>query len=272
MNIHELEQGTRLNNNELCSIFKCSSQGGMRRSKETNSLLLIANHIESLYDDRWENDIFYYTGMGQKGDQSLNFSQNKTLNTSFENNINVYLFEVFEKHVYTFQGRVILIDIPYQEMQPDNNSNLRKVWIFPLKLIEGTNYIPKQVVPQSNTPKKRKKLSISNLKTLVENNKPTFIGNKNRTTHVYNRNKYIIDYALERAKGFCQLCDQPAPFKNKIGDPFLEVHHVVPLSKGGTDTYDNVVALRPNCHRQIHILSISKDIAKLKNAAYIKLS
>lgn len=36
----------------------------MRRSKATNTLVLVSNHVESVYDDRWEGDIFHYTGMG----------------------------------------------------------------------------------------------------------------------------------------------------------------------------------------------------------------
>ncbi|EKM6788635.1 HNH endonuclease, partial [Escherichia coli] len=34
--------------------------------------------------------------------------------------------------------------------------------------------------------------------------------------------------------------------------PYLEVHHVIPLSKGGADTPENCVALYPNCHKALH--------------------
>ena len=36
-----LTQGSTLSNQELCSLFGCSTQGGMRRSNDTNTLVLI---------------------------------------------------------------------------------------------------------------------------------------------------------------------------------------------------------------------------------------
>jgi len=61
-----LEQGSEIDNQKLCEIFKCSTQGGMRKSNSTNSLVLISNHINSIYDDRWIDDVFHYTGMGKR--------------------------------------------------------------------------------------------------------------------------------------------------------------------------------------------------------------
>ncbi len=69
----------------------------------------------------------------------------------------------------------------------------------------------------------------------------------------FDRNPYVAEYAKRRANGICQDCHQAAPFVVKrTGEPYLEVHHVVPLAKGGTDTPDNVIALCPNCHRRRH--------------------
>ena len=66
----------------------------MRRSKVTNTLVIVSNHVESIYEDLWdENGVFQYTGMGTEGDQSLSFMQNKTLSQSVTNNVGVFLFE-----------------------------------------------------------------------------------------------------------------------------------------------------------------------------------
>jgi len=65
--------------------------------------------------------------------------------------------------------------------------------------------------------------------------------------------------------GTCELCDQPAPFTKKNGDPYLEVHHVKQLADGGEDTINNAVALCPNCHRKMHSLGLKSDLAKLTN-------
>lgn len=91
---------------------------------------------------------------------------------------------------------------------------------------------------------------------------------KSKTTStVYDRNKFISEYAKRRAKGKCQLCIKKAPFKNKSGQPYLESHHIIWLSKGGKDTIENTVALCPNCHKKMHIINSKSDIKKLINAA-----
>ncbi len=77
------------------------------------------------------------------------------------------------------------------------------------------------------------------------------------------RNIYIAEYAKRKAKGTCQLCGNPAPFNRADGEPYLESHHIVWLSKGGEDSIENTVALCPNCHRKMHVLNDSKDIEYL---------
>jgi 5-methylcytosine-specific restriction protein A len=67
--------GDVIDNTRLTEIFKCSTQGGMRRSKETNTLILVMNHVNSIYKDEWQDGIIMYTGMGTAGDQSLEFAQ-----------------------------------------------------------------------------------------------------------------------------------------------------------------------------------------------------
>lgn len=94
MKIDDVTIGMEINNDTLCEIFGCSPQGGMRYSKRTNTLVLISNRVTSIYTDDWDGDILLYTGMGQKGDQSLTFAQNKTLAESNSNGVTVHLFEV----------------------------------------------------------------------------------------------------------------------------------------------------------------------------------
>ncbi len=69
----------------------------------------------------------------------------------------------------------------------------------------------------------------------------------------YKRNPDIVVLALRNAKGRCEICGSLAPFlRASDGTPYLEVHHRVPLSDGGEDSLENVVAICPNCHREIH--------------------
>jgi 5-methylcytosine-specific restriction enzyme A len=113
----------------------------MRRSHQTNTLVIVSDHTKAIYEDRWINDTFHYTGMGLEGDQSLGFAQNKTLSESQVSGIEVFLFEVFEQGNYTFIGKVELAGNSYQEDQLDKNENLRKVWVFPLRVARGEPHV-----------------------------------------------------------------------------------------------------------------------------------
>lgn len=80
--------------------------------------------------------------------------------------------------------------------------------------------------------------------------KPTF---ELRVVKVFKRNPDVVAEVLNNATE-CQGddCKRPIPFLKVEGDPYLEVHHKIPLSVGGDDTVDNAIALCPNCHRKIH--------------------
>jgi hypothetical protein len=82
----------------------------------------------------------------------------------------------------------------------------------------------------------------------------------------YQRNPHVVALAKKIAEGYCQLCEMEAPFVDKDGNPFLEVHHIKPLAEGGADTIKNAVALCPNCHRKMHNLAQNSDKVKLINA------
>ncbi|MGI6136863.1 MAG: hypothetical protein ACOYEE_03540 [Christensenellales bacterium] len=126
--------GNTYKNQDIMKMFVCSSQGGMRRSNTTNSLVLICDHTKPLYDDKWINGLLHYTGMGQRGDQNLYYMQNKTLYESNTIDIEVHLFEVYNPTDYVYRGQVYLAEHPYQEDQIDGAGFKRKVWMFPLAL------------------------------------------------------------------------------------------------------------------------------------------
>ena len=79
----------------------------------------------------------------------------------------------------------------------------------------------------------------------------------------YNRNSAVAQRAKKQADGICQLCGNPAPFKDEHDQPYLEAHHIQWLSQGGKDADDNVVALCPNCHRKMHVINDFYDRQKL---------
>ena len=262
----DLKIGETIDNKRLCEIFKCSTQGGMRRSLKTNTLVLVSNHVKSIYDDRWIGERFHYTGMGTIGDQSRSSGQNRTLDQSATNGVCVYLFEVDRKGEYIYQGPVRLADNPYQEEQPDEEGNNRKVWVFPLGLISG-NPIPVNksefIGTQQSRERKAKQLDAAELAKRAKEARPK-AGQRSVVSVEYERDPHVAAYAKLRANGRCQLCLNPAPFHNKAGVPYLETHHLEWLAKGGEDTPANTVALCPNCHRRMHVLDDPADIEKLR--------
>ena len=265
-----IKPGDVIDNDTLRAIFQVSHQGGMRRSLKTNSLVLISDHIKSLFEDKWVNNFFQYTGMGVTGEQSLSVQQNKTLVESKTNGVRLYLFEVFEEGKYVYDGEAELTDKPYLSRQPDSEKNLRDVYIFPLKL-KGNKRPPvlKKELIESKEETVRKKVHKLSFEELEEQAKysPPEGGKREVTQVVTERSPVILEMAKRKANGICQLCNRPAPFHTRAGDPFLETHHIVSLADGGPDIIENVVALCPNCHRKMHVLNSSADVAMLKNKA-----
>jgi mutator protein MutT len=136
--LHELEKGRSYKNVDISRIFLVSTQGGMRKSKRANSLILFALHnTNNPYEDKWGQDgIMHYTGMGLTGDQSVDYRRNKTLAESRQSGIDVHLFESFESNEYIYRGQVELASGPYYESQKDEDGHNRQVVKFPLRVVE----------------------------------------------------------------------------------------------------------------------------------------
>ena len=63
---------------------------------------------------------------------------------------------------------------------------------------------------------------------------------------------------LYRDNFTCQKCGEFHAFQNEYGvaipidDGKLNVHHILPVCKGGGDEPENLVTLCINCHKEIH--------------------
>lgn len=268
MEISELQQGQILTNKEVAETFLCSTQGGMRKSNRTDTLVLISNHIESVYSDRWDKNILYYSGTGRTGDQDLSSAPNRTLAESSSNNVSIHLFEVFENNQYTYQGEVSLAGSPFSELQEDAAGNERKVYVFPLKLRyeQQPTLVSENVLNDIVQQQEKIVKSISDEELLRKiKYVPNQPGQRQVNSKTYERNPLISEYTLRRAKGICELCKQDAPFIKTDGTPYLEIHHIEWLANGGEDTIENTVALCPNCHRKMHSLRLESDVKALKS-------
>lgn len=128
-----LEIGQIIRNSDIVEIFKCGNMGGMRRSKTTNTLVIVSDYTKGIYHDKWIGGVLHYTGMGKTGDQDINWAQNATLAACGRNDVDIHLFEVINAGEYVYCGRIELVDKPYIDIQPGEDGIDRKVWMFPIR-------------------------------------------------------------------------------------------------------------------------------------------
>jgi predicted restriction endonuclease len=76
------------------------------------------------------------------------------------------------------------------------------------------------------------------------------------------REPAVKQYVLIRANGMCEVCGKEAPFKKDNGEKYLETHHIMPLAKDGDDSIENVCAVCPNCHKELHFGEKKDEISK----------
>lgn len=224
----------------------------MRKSNVTNTLVLVSNNVTSIYSDRWTNNVLHYTGMGQTGDQDLT-QQNRTLAESPLNGIRIFLFEVFCLREYTYVGEVTLDAKPYKSRQLDRDQKERQVWIFPLRLITPIFIPDRDTVekPFLDKLKTAHQLDEAELRARATLGDPQ-PGKRLLTATQFTRSPWVAEAVKRRARGICEACQEAAPFASTTGEPYLEVHHITPLSEGGFDTMTNTAAICPNCHRRCH--------------------
>lgn len=255
-----LQKGKYYSTTELTNEFGGNKQHGIIYSREQNVILAISGGVK--YKDRPDENnpgIFLYHGSGENRDQDPEDARvgNRQLKNSVKNNTSVYLFEKLKKgDKCKFIDEVRVIGEPYYD--PTDIPGSRKL-IFRLQylsnqsiddLMEAIKDTPEEELIRIVHSKPKTKTSIS--------------------TH-YDRDPYVRLYALRRSKGICDLCGKDAPFKKKDGSPYLEVHHIVPLSEEGEDSWNNVCSLCPNCHRKMHIVKDDGDKQKLLKVASVQL-
>ena len=164
----------------------------MRRSLTTNTLVIVSNHVKSIYDDRWDDDVLHYTGMGTKGDQSIDSAQNKTLAQSETNGVLIHLFEVFVDQEYFYRGIVALCNDPYFERQPDERGTARDVCVFPLRLKSDSAPIDREYLSKAFVKKSKKARRLTDDEVFERaKNANTRTGFRTTSSKQYNRNPLL---------------------------------------------------------------------------------
>jgi len=125
---------------EISALLGGDTRKGIALSNKINAILLFRNENEIYADYFYPNgtrDYFMYTGIGRKG------HQDSLKNNMYKLNIDVLSHKrdnnsliVFDKRDsnYIFVGEYELTET-HQNIQPDDNNNLRRVFVFHLKKI-----------------------------------------------------------------------------------------------------------------------------------------
>ncbi len=219
--------------------------------------------------------------------QSLFNSENDTIREAIINDLNLYQPNeggLYRKHKETFCANLIVVRNLRLLPKPFPVGLLFKVsdgkalknrtqsggWSLVYKFqsdIQNFDVISKDVFDEhfeSEVLKSSKSKQIDRQTRLLNANP---IPTKSAVlSNAFNRNSDVVAEVIFRANGICELCHQPAPFaKASTGEPYLEVHHWIPLADGGHDTIENAAALCPNCHKQAHF-GLNKEYIKIHHS------
>lgn len=207
------------------------------------------------YEDGWQpdNGIFLYTGEGQVGDMSFK-AGNRAIRDHVQDGKTILLFEALGKRLpVKFIGAFECAAYDFQKGS-DRDGNLRKTIRFHLLPVEkdGEETIEEDgdIVPLPTNGVSLSVLRQHALNAVLPEDADDWKEAKVRRRQ---RSDTIRRYVLARANGICELTGDPAPFLTKLGQPYLEVHHINRRSDGGLDDPRNCAAITPTAHREIHL-------------------
>lgn len=91
-------------------------------------------------------------------------------------------------------------------------------------------------------------------------------GNRKKTKKVietFERNRKAVS-KLKQLYKTCQITGDRFVFPKENGEPYLEVHHLVPLGEGGADNPANLVVISAHVHRMLHYAVVEGiDLSKI---------
>jgi 5-methylcytosine-specific restriction protein A len=84
-----------------------------------------------------------------------------------------------------------------------------------------------------------------------------------KVVETFERNQKAVR-KLKRLYKTCQVTGDDFVFSKVNGEPYLEVHHLVPLGEGGSDDPANLVVISAHIHRMLHYADVEGiDLAKI---------
>lgn len=244
----EFSVGTRYLRKEIHDEFGGQRQYGISTPANDSCIFVFTDPSteEYGYRDRFRNNgLFVYSGEGRVGDMEMAGGNDRIRHHS-ENGDDLLVFEVIDEldgaDVVTYTGQYEYVD-HYWERARDDTGTVRDAIRFVLAPLGGID----SGIPETDLDE----LSDDELFERAKTSGTTGHGSGG-TAEGMPRSRIVREYALRVADGTCQACGEDAPFVGNDGEPFLEVHHLHRVSDGGVDDPENVVAVCPNCHREIH--------------------
>jgi len=242
---------------ELMVRFGGQQYGGISTPSATPFVFLFTGEEGEAYGyhDGWDGREFLYSGEGQLGDMKWQ-AGNKAIRDHVMNKKRLLLFMRHErgKTAQRFLGE-FRFEGYFTRLTLDRKREPRQALVFRLLPVDA-EFQPTPDVWGVLTEVDQLSLESTLPVPVVAPMGVVRPSRRERTSMTYVRDQEVVAFVLGLAAGICEDCREAAPFLTAAEVPFLEVHHVVPLSEGGADTVTNAVAVCPNCHRAAHL---SKD-------------
>ncbi|MEL5552666.1 MULTISPECIES: HNH endonuclease [Serratia] len=247
----------------LHDLYGGQEQGGISTPKEFPVIFIFTGETGEThgYKDGWSNnDHFSYTGEGQKG--NMQFTKgNKDIRDHKENGKDILLFEYNKKRTgVKFAGLFECDSWNYTECK-DTQENMRQGIIFNLFRVSSAQDSDHEII-SSEVGQKEESLEQLRAKAIKSSEISGQRQQSDSKKSWFKRSEDVKKYVLKRANGTCEACDQPAPFKKRNGEPYLEPHHTKRLADEGPDHPQWVGAICPTCHRRIHSGVDGKEVNK----------
>lgn len=244
---------------EIHDRFGGQEQGGISTPAGGRIVFLFTGEEGQAYgyDDGFQPDgSFRYFGEGQVGDMSLTRGNLAVRNHSVDGR-DLHLFKSRPDGQVEYVGQMVCAAVEELANVPDRDGHPRLGIAFRLvpleQLDEGHPPTgPKESVSLGIESSRLWSLTLEDLRREALGPPETTQGPAKATRTVYRRSSSVKVYVQRRAKGHCEGCGSPAPFKTTSGRPYLEPHHTRRLSDGGPDHPMWVVAVCPTCHRRAH--------------------
>ena len=257
---------------DLHARYGGQQQGGISTPADFSFIFLFTGKSGSDfgYRDEFRPDgTFWYTGEGQYGDMEMKRG-NRAIRYHQREGTELHLFETTGRGEVRYLGEAVYLG-HHREERPDADGERRQAIVFELAIepegvsegLGGEEEAAKERGPKEESeragngapgrsPSRLWTRPMEELRALATQRTTKRTSTQIRKATVHERSDAVKVYVLRRAEGRCEGCGEEAPFRTKLGRPYLESHHTTRVADGGPDQPRWVIALCPNCHRRVH--------------------